>query len=97
MWRDFLVLISRQICSSQSFIEKLITFHLLESYTFHIYSNCDVRFSGIGLQGDNICVISLCNNISILSISFTIGSMDVPRNKVTFSTGEAKDMSTATL
>ncbi len=37
MRRGFLpVLKSRQICSLQSFIEKFITFQLLESYTFHI-------------------------------------------------------------
>ena len=39
MRRDFLVLKSRQICSLQSFIENIITFQLLESYTFHIYQS----------------------------------------------------------
>ena len=37
MRRDFLVLKSRQIRSLQSFIEKFITFQLLEPSTFHIY------------------------------------------------------------
>ncbi len=36
MRRDFVVLKSRQICSLQSFIEKFITFQLLESYIIFI-------------------------------------------------------------
>ncbi len=44
MRRDFLVLKSRQIHYLQSFIEKFITFQLLEPSTFHIYQTIVDRF-----------------------------------------------------